>query len=144
MHLQEYKQQIWWCKNYWCTQQEIGSDGICSCSVRVMNRELQNEHTSCENSSLPPYSTTSLMGRELHYFPKKLCFRHLVYIGRPKCDRNTTNPISFIRYDLFYGKMLFLFWPQNNKNFQIAIPTWICFIHCVFLIKTKNKKLWVE
>lgn len=59
---------------------DYDSAGICSCSVGVMNGELQSEHTFCENSSLYPCAIVSLIGRMYHYSPNNR-FRQIVYLG---------------------------------------------------------------
>lgn len=72
---------------------DCGAAGIRSCSVRVMNGELQSEHTFCENSSLCPCAIVSLIGRMYHYSPND-CFRQIVYLGCSKYHVNIANRSS--------------------------------------------------
>lgn len=124
---------------------DCGTAGIRSCSGRVMNRELQSEHTFCSRVIV------SFIGRMYHYSPNN-CFRQIVYLGCSEYHEYCQSLLMFCpvfsiicspqpysnscSFTSYFMTKLSPFWPHNNENFILFQPA---FLHeSIFLFYTPH------
>lgn len=130
------------------SQGERGSAGICSCSVKVMNRESSKGiHILWKQPSLL-HVLWFLLQAESITPPLNNCFRQMLYLGCSKYHRILPIPFSSscfslsyhlqptILFELFLLRYLFIFWSHNNKNIIYSSLSYInlsfCFLYHIF------------